>query len=176
MSPSTPGEPIGWAERQPFDLGSYSARAQSGPCFVCAFLSGHPDFAHETVFEDDEHVAFLDRWPTLPGKVLVAPKAHVEHVIRDLDEAAYMRLMRVVRTVALAVERVFAPERTYLLSLGSQQGNTHLHWHIAGLPPGVPYNQQQFDALMSEHGVLEYTPEQRAEMAARLRREISGTL
>ncbi|MEH6373432.1 HIT family protein [Streptomyces sp. KLMMK] len=157
------------------DLGAYSARAQSGPCFVCAFLSGDPDFAHETVFEDDEHVAFLDRWPTLPGKVLVAPKAHVEHVVRDLDEAAYLRLMRVVRTVALAVEHVFAPERTYLLSLGSRQGNAHLHWHIAGLPPGVPYDQQQFHALMAEHGILAHTPEQRIEMAARLRRRITET-
>ncbi|MCQ8773163.1 HIT family protein [Streptomyces telluris] len=171
-----PGEPADRAQRQPMDLAAYSARAQSGPCFVCAFLSGDPDFAHETVFEDDEHVAFLDRWPTLPGKVLVAPKAHVEHVVRDLDETAYLRLMRVVHTVALAVERVFAPERTYLLSLGSRQGNAHLHWHIAGLPPGVPYDQQQFHALMSEHGVLTYTSEQRAEMAAHLRRSIGEML
>ncbi|MFJ6562081.1 HIT family protein [Streptomyces sp. NPDC091412] len=62
-----------------------------------------------------------------PGKVLVAPKAHIEHVVRDLDEAAYLRLMRVVREVALAVESVFRPERTYVYSLGSQRGNAHLH-------------------------------------------------
>ncbi|MCF3103151.1 HIT family protein [Streptomyces roseoverticillatus] len=158
------------------DLDAYSARAQSGPCFVCAFLAGDPDFAHEMVFEDDEHVAFLDRWPTLPGKVLVAPKAHVEHVIRDLDEAAYLRLMRVVRSVALAVERVFAPERTYLLSLGSQSANAHLHWHIAGLPAGVPLGQQQFHALMTEHGVLEHAPEDRTEIAARLRQGLTEIL
>lgn len=67
-------------------------------------------------YEDDAHVAYLDKYPTLPGKVLVAPKAHIEHVVRDLDEAAYGRLMLVVRKVAPAVEAVFAPERTYLLS------------------------------------------------------------
>ncbi|WP_228775162.1 HIT family protein [Streptomyces sp. NRRL B-1677] len=117
------------------DLDAYVFRARTGPCFVCAFLAGDPDYTHETVFEDDENVAFLDRWPTLPGKVLVAPKAHVEHAVRDLDEAAYIRLMLFVRSVAQAVEQVFEPERTYLLSLGSQQGNAHLHWHIAGLPP-----------------------------------------
>ncbi|MFC4494301.1 HIT family protein [Streptomyces ovatisporus] len=155
--------------RRPVDLDAYEARARSGPCFVCAFAAGDPDYAHETVYEDDEHLAFLDRYPTLPGKVLVAPKRHIEHAVRDLDEAAYLRLMTVVRRVALAVEDVIAPERTYLLTLGSQQGNAHLHWHIAGLPHGVPYGQQQFHALMTEHGVLSTTPQETADLAARLR-------
>ena len=137
------------------DQRAYRARARSGPCFVCAFLAGEPDYAHETVLEDDEHTAFLDRYPTLPGKVLVAPKRHVEHVVRDLSEDEYLRLMRFVRRVAQAVEAAFPVERTYLYTLGSQQGNTHLHWHIAGLPPGVPYDEQQFPALMTENGVLD---------------------
>lgn len=154
------------------DLTAYAARARTGPCFVCAYLSGDRDYWHEAVYEDDAHVAFLDRWPTVPGKVLVAPKAHIEHVVRDLDEAAFSRLMGVVRKVALAMEVVFSPERTYLLSLGSQQGNAHVHWHIAGLPPGVPYERQQFHALMTENGVLSPTPEQSADMAKRLREAI----
>ncbi|MEV8479372.1 HIT family protein [Streptomyces sp. NPDC051173] len=156
------------------DLDAYVARARTGPCFVCAFLAGDPDYAHESVFEDAEHVAFLDRWPTLPGKVLVAPKAHIEHAVRDLDEDAYLRLMRVVRTVARAVDQVFEPERTYLLSLGSQQGNAHLHWHVAGLPPGVPYERQQHHALMAENGVLRPTPQEQGEAAVRLRRALAA--
>jgi histidine triad (HIT) family protein len=152
-------------ERRPINL----ERTRSGPCFICAFLAGHPDYPHETVFEDEDHIAFLDRWPTVPGKVLVAPKAHIEHVVRDLDEVAYGRLMLFVREIALAVEAVCAPERTYLYSLGSQQGNAHLHWHIAGLPSGVPYPQQQFHALMTENGVLSLPLEELAEMAVRLR-------
>ncbi|HEY9330937.1 MAG TPA: HIT family protein [Streptomyces sp.] len=150
------------------DLESYVQRTRGGPCFVCAFLAGHPDYAHATVFEDADHVAFLDRWPTVPGKVLVAPRAHVEHVVRDLDEEAYSRLMLFVREIALAVEAVCGPERTYLYSLGSRQGNAHLHWHIAALPPGVPYREQQFHALMTENGVLAPPPGQSASMAARL--------
>ena len=161
-------------ERRPMDLQSYEVRARSGPCFVCAFLAGHPRYRHETVYEDHDHVAFLDRWPTLPGKVIVAPKAHLEHVVRDLEEKAYTRLMLVVRTVALAVEAVMRPERTYLLSLGSQQGNAHLHWHIAGLPPGVPYEQQQYHALMTENGVLTTTPEHTADIADQIREAIAA--
>ena len=36
------------------------------------------------------------------------------------------------------------------MSLGSHQGNAHVHWHVAPLPPGVPYEEQQFAALMHE--------------------------
>ncbi|MFI9722081.1 hypothetical protein ACIHFE_20860 [Streptomyces sp. NPDC052396] len=67
-----------------------------------------------------------------------------------------------------------APRRRPI-SLGSQQGNAHLHWHIAGLPPGVPYERQQYHALMTENnGVLAETGRERAETAARLRRAIAG--
>ncbi|MBR8741195.1 HIT family protein [Nocardiopsis sp. MG754419] len=154
------------------DLAAYTERSRTGPCFVCAFLSGDPDHRHATVYEDDDHVAFLDRYPTLPGKVLVAPKAHVEHVVAGLDEGAYTRLMLLVREVALAMESAFEVERTYLLSLGSQQGNSHLHWHVAALPPGVPYEQQQYHALMGENGVLVPTPGEVESLAERLRAAI----
>ncbi|MFD3558248.1 HIT family protein [Streptomyces sp. NPDC058686] len=159
-------------KREVMDLDAYVARARTGPCYICAYLAGDPDYRHESVYEDDAHVAYLDKYPTLPGKVLVAPKAHIEHVVRDLDEAAYGRLMLVVRRVAIAVEAVFAPKRTYLLALGSAQGNSHLHWHIAGLPPGVPYEQQQYHALMTENGVLTPTAEESADIAHKLRRAI----
>ncbi|MFF2331030.1 MULTISPECIES: HIT family protein [unclassified Streptomyces] len=160
-------------EQQSHDLGAYEARVRNGSCFVCAFVAGAPGAAHVTVYEDDQHVAFLDRYPTVPGKVLVAPKAHIEHAVRDLDELAFLRLMSVVRKVALAMETVVKPERTYLLSLGSQQGNAHLHWHIAGLPAGTPYRHQQFHALMAENGVLSFTDEEAVALGERLRTALS---
>ncbi|MFJ3097945.1 HIT family protein [Streptomyces hydrogenans] len=160
-------------DRQPMDLGAYEERARRGPCFVCAFLDGNPDYKHLVVFEDADHVAFLDRWPTLPGKVLVAPKRHIEHAVSGFTDDEYVSIMLVVRKVALAVEKVFAPERTYLLSLGAQDGNAHVHWHIAGLPHGVPYEEQQFHALMSENGVLDVSPTEAESIAAHLRAALS---
>lgn len=94
-----------------FDLESYVERVRNGPCFICAIVAGDPAYdLEEIVYEDDLHLAFLARYPTLPGYVLVSPKAHVEHAVRDLDEAAYTALMRVVRTVALAVEAAVPSE------------------------------------------------------------------
>lgn len=161
-------------DRRPMDLDAYEVRARRGPCFVCAFLDGNPDYEHHLVYEDADHVAFLDRYPTLPGKVLVAPKRHIEHVVSGFTDDDYVAIMRVVRKVALAVEKVCAPERVYLLSLGAQGGNSHVHWHVAGLPPGVPYGEQQFHALMSENGILDVSPDEAAAGAARLREQLAS--
>ena len=67
-------------------------------------------------------------------------------------------------------------ERIYVLSLGSQQGNSHVHWHVAALPPGVPYEEHQFRALMAEtKGVLAVTDDEQRELAERISQAIEET-
>jgi hypothetical protein len=56
-----------------------------------------------------------------------------------------------------------------LESLGSQQGNAHLHWHVAPLPPGVPYDRQQYYALMTENGVLDVDDSSQGDLARAIR-------
>jgi diadenosine tetraphosphate (Ap4A) HIT family hydrolase len=155
--------------RVPMDLEAYSTRVRSSPCFICALLHGAPEDWHEVVWDDGDHIAFLSRYPTLYGYVLVSPKAHVEHVVGELTMDQYLRLQAVVYRVARAVEAVVPSERTYVLSLGSQQGNSHVHWHIAPLRPGTPYERQQFHALMAENGVIAWSPEQAMELGAKIR-------
>ncbi|MEV6816748.1 HIT family protein [Micromonospora sp. NPDC051296] len=159
--------------RVPMDLAAYERRARSQRCFVCAFLAGEPGFEHEVLHDDGAHVAFLSRYPTMRGYTLVVPRRHVEDVVRDLTPEEYLSLQAVVHRVARAVGEVIAPERTYLLSLGSMQGNAHVHWHVAPLPPGVPYDEQQYHALMAEHGIVPQTPQQVAELGARIRTALS---
>jgi diadenosine tetraphosphate (Ap4A) HIT family hydrolase len=156
--------------RVPVDLAAYQRRIRSGACFVCGVVRGDTGYEREqVVFEDANHIAFLDGYPTLYGKVLVAPKPHIEHVVRELPGQAFLDLLAVVHRVAAAVERVVPSERTYLLSLGSQQANAHVHWHIAPLPAGTPFERQQFHALMLEHGTIPWSIARAAELAARLR-------
>lgn len=151
------------------DLDEYEARVRTGPCFICEFLSGTEGFEHEVVFDDGEHVGFLNRYPTLPGSVLVVPRCHVEDVVGELTSQQYLRLQSAVHTVARAVAAVMNPERTYLFSMGSAQGIAHVHWHITPLPAGVPYRDQQFRAVTAENGVLTYTPAEFADLAGRVR-------
>ncbi|MBY8874184.1 HIT domain-containing protein [Micromonospora sp. PLK6-60] len=156
-------------ERTAFDLDGYARRVRDGPCFVCAFLRGDPDYRHHLVHEDDDTVAFLARHPTLLGYCLVAPKRHIESWVHGMARDEFLRFQAVVHAVATAVEATVPTERMYALSLGSQQGNAHLHWHVAPLPPGVPYHRQQFPALMAEHGVLAVDDDDQAALAGRIR-------
>jgi diadenosine tetraphosphate (Ap4A) HIT family hydrolase len=150
-----------------FDLAAHVERSRTGPCFVCAYLSGHPDYEHVPVFGDEHVVAFLSRYPTLFGYTIVAPRAHIVDVTGDRE--LFRRVTDVVHDVAEVLKATLPTERIYLMSLGSHQGNAHVHWHVAPLPPGVPYERQQFHAVMTENGVLEVTPEQQAALAGRIR-------
>ncbi|MGN9907632.1 HIT family protein [Phytohabitans sp. LJ34] len=155
--------------RTTFDFEAYGRRVREGPCFVCAFVAGRPDYQHHSVYEDEHTIAFLTRYPTLLGYCLVAPKAHIESWVHEMAELEFLRFQSVVHKVARALAATVPTERMYSMSLGSRQGNAHLHWHLAPLPPGVPYHQQQFHSLMAENGVLVVDDVAQAALAQRIR-------
>jgi diadenosine tetraphosphate (Ap4A) HIT family hydrolase len=159
------------SERLPFDLAAYERRTREGPCFICGLANGDAELrgANYMIYEDDEVLVFLNRYPTLLGYTLVCPRRHVEQIIGDLSEDAYLRLQVWVYRVAQAVQRVVPTERLYVLSLGSQQANRHIHWHVAPLPPGVPYAEQQLSALSMNRGLLPIPPAQMRQLTAQIR-------
>jgi diadenosine tetraphosphate (Ap4A) HIT family hydrolase len=146
-----------------------AVRAQlGGRCFICEMLAGNLDYEHHVVHEDERTVAFLNRFPAVYGHVLVAPKAHREHVTGDFTGEEYLHLQRVIRHVGEAIRSVVPTERLYILSLGSRQANSHVHWHLTPLPPGVPFEQQQLAALATDT-VVDLTPAEHELLASRLR-------
>jgi hypothetical protein len=78
-------------------------------------------------------------------------------------------LQRWVYRVGQAVQRVVPTERLYILRLGSQQGNRHVHWHMAPLLAGVPYHKQQLTALTMSRGQIPITPEEMLALARQIR-------
>ena len=157
---------------QQIDIDSYIEQITSGLCFICEMLAGNPDYRHHIIYEDEIAVVFLNRYPILYGYTLVAPRQHRERVTGDFSREEYLSLQDLIYRVAEALRQVVPTERMYILSLGSQQGNSHVHWHIAPLPPGVPLEKQQFEALRLEKGVLTLSEEEMASLAARIRRRI----
>ncbi len=157
--------------RVPFDLPCYTARvaedSRNNRCFICAIVNGSRS-DHHVVYRDELCIAFLNRFPTLVGYTLVAPLEHRTGVVDDFHEDEYLAIQLRVHRLGRAVAAAVTTERLYVLSLGSMQGNAHVHWHIAPLPPGVPYAEQQFTALMAESGCLDIPDRDQAALAQRI--------
>jgi diadenosine tetraphosphate (Ap4A) HIT family hydrolase len=161
---------LGEPGRVAFDAHAYRRQVDRG-CFICRLVQGGPgDQEEQVLWRDGETIAFLDRYPTVYGYLLVAPVAHREQVTGDLTLHQYLALQRVVHAVAEAVRLALTPERVYILSLGSQQANAHVHWHVVPCPPGVPFEEQQLALLDKEkRGILQLEPEEAGALLARLR-------
>ena len=123
--------------RVPFDEATYVRRtrdsARTGSCFICSIVAGDLD-GHIVIAQDDVAVCFLAKWPTLLGYALLAPLEHRIDVVGAFTEHEYVELQRRVHRLGRAVSEVVPTERLYVMALGSQQGNAHVHWHVAPLP------------------------------------------
>lgn len=158
-------------DRKAFDQDAYLERIQSSPCFICEMIAGHLHGNH-IIEQDEEVIVFLNKYPVLYGYTLVAPIRHKEQVTGDFTLEEYLALQRVVYQVAEAVRQSVNAERVYILSLGSQQGNRHIHWHIAPLPFGVPFKAQQLEALKFENGILDLSENEMENLARRIRKNM----
>ena len=155
-------------ERYQPDLDAYVRRVRTGPCFVCAIVARDPDFPDHPIV-DEGAIVFLTMHPTQYGYTLVAPKGHREQAAGDFTVEEYLGPQRVVHRVAEAVREEVGAERVYILSLGSNQGNAQVHWHVVPLPPGTPYEEQQFAALILETaGALKIPEGEKTALAARI--------
>lgn len=159
-------------KRKSFDLPAYVQRIKTAPCFICEMIAGRSNGNH-VICQDENAIAFLNKYPTLYGYALVAPIQHKEQVTGDFSLDEYLDLQRSVYRLAEAVRRSVETERVYILSLGSQQGNRHVHWHIAPLPYGVPFEDQQLEALSLQQGILDLPESEMVALADRIRRNLN---
>ncbi len=145
-------------------------------CFVCRLVDGDRSIPRHIFYEDDRAIAFLDGFPRTYGYSLVAPKEHREQVTGEFAMEEYLGLQRLVYRVTEAVREEVGAERMYLYTFGSNQGNSHVHWHVVPLPPGVPYGQQQGNWASWSRGVLEIPPEEMASLAESIGRRVEKDL
>jgi len=159
-------------DRKSFDMDTYIHEIQNRPCFICEMVAGRLNGNH-IIYQDDLSIAFLNKYPTLYGYALVAPVKHKEQVTGDFSIDEYLSLQRSVYQVAEAVRKSVTTERIYILSWGSQEGNRHVHWHVAPLPYGVQFRQQQLEALRAENGIFELSDHEMADLAERIRQNMA---
>ncbi|MEK9284902.1 HIT domain-containing protein [Bradyrhizobium sp. ISRA442] len=87
-------------------------------CPFCKIVSG--EIPSTKVYEDDEHLAFLDIRPQSPGHTLVIPRKHRRWVWDVPNVGAYFE---VVRMIARAMQQAFP--RKYIPALWAKKCHTH---------------------------------------------------
>ena len=99
-------------------------------CIVCDILDGKRE-AH-IVYEDEHHIAFLDKYPIDDGHTLVIPKKHYER-ITDMDSNDVGKIFSLVPKIAKAV---LSGAGADAFSLAQNNGKAakqiipHVHIHI----------------------------------------------
>ena len=69
-------------------------------CIFCDILDGNRE--GHIVYEDEEHIAFLDKYPIDDGHTLVIPKKHYER-ITDMDSKDVGKIFSLIPKIAKAV-------------------------------------------------------------------------
>jgi diadenosine tetraphosphate (Ap4A) HIT family hydrolase len=161
-------------ERYHPDMEAMHHGFRSQPCFVCKLVEGDIRVPENIIYEDDHFLTVLDVYPRAYGYTLVAPKEHREQVTAAFMVDEYLELQRLVYRVTDAVREEVGAERMYIFTFGSNEGNSHVHWHVVPLPPGVPYEEQQGKWTNWSRGVLEIPREERASLASRIGTRLGG--
>ena len=110
------------------------------------------------ILEDDHFIAFLDVMPLVPGHVLVVPKKEVDYIF-DLEDSDLGPMMIFAKKVARALRKAVPCRRIGISVIGLEVPHTHVHL--------VP--MQSADDVNFTRPKLKPTPEELAEMAARIR-------
>jgi histidine triad (HIT) family protein len=110
-------------------------------CIFCKIAAG--EIPTETVYADDEFIAFRDIHPAAPQHVLLIPKEHIP-TFNDLKAGHDARIGRLLRCAAEIASRLGLSEGYRLVGncqRAAGQEVFHIHVHILGgrkfgWPPG----------------------------------------
>lgn len=88
----------------------------------------------QTLYEDEQTLAFMDVMPQSPGHVLVIPKAPSRNLL-DADPATLATLMPVVQKLARAVKEGMQADGIFIAQFNeAPAGQTVFHLHVHIIP------------------------------------------
>lgn len=107
----------------------------------------------QKVWEDEQHLAFLDIRPVRAGHTLVIPKREVSYLF-DMEPAEYTALWNAVRTVERKLKRELGCERVVVTVIGWEVPHVHVHLiptdsiHDVGMfPPAATLTDEERAAV-----------------------------
>lgn len=104
---------------------------------------------HLRVYEDEQHLAFLNPTPIRPGHVIVIPKRAYDYLY-DMPEAEFQALWGVARALARTMKTRLPCERVCTAVIGWQVRHAHIHLvptNADGEFPALPGQPAQRDDL-----------------------------
>lgn len=93
-------------------------------CIFCKIVE--KEVPAKLVFEDKDHLAFLDIRPYTKGHVLVIPKKHYETFI-DLPESEVTQLFLLAQRLSKKLKAAFKAQLIFLSVMGEEVPHTHVH-------------------------------------------------
>ncbi|MHC4339071.1 MAG: HIT family protein [Planctomycetota bacterium] len=78
------------------------------------------------VYEDEDHLAFLDIRPIVPGHTLVIPKREEDYIF-DLSDEEHAALWDTARKVASRLKQVLGCKRVCVGLWGYEVAHAHVH-------------------------------------------------
>ena len=102
-------------------------------CIFCKIAAG--EIPSDTLYQDDEVVAFRDISPQAPVHVLVIPRKHIESLVQLTGDESYLvaHMLDVANQLARE-EGVAESGYRLVINCGEQGGQLvpHLHLHLLG--------------------------------------------
>jgi histidine triad (HIT) family protein len=87
----------------------------------------------EIIYEDKHTLVIPDKFPSMPGQLLVISKRQVPYIF-DLSEEEYQALMATTKNVAKALDAALPFERTCVVIEGFEVPHVHVRLYPANAP------------------------------------------
>lgn len=92
-------------------------------CVFCKIVKG--EIPCHKIYEDKDHLAFLDINPNTKGMTIVVPKKHYSSDAFDMNKKAYIDLMLISKKIAKLLEKKLEVKRVAMVMEG--MGIDHVH-------------------------------------------------
>ena len=130
-------------------------------CVFCKIAEGKlPSYK---VYEDENYLAFLDKFQRTPGHVQVIPKRHYRWVYDVEDFAGYFN---VVKKVAEGIKASLDPKLVHIITIGDEVPHAHV-WVVPR------YDNDGHGSLIDIHKTIEMSDEEMQDIAKRISNKLS---
>ncbi len=142
-----------------------SPRVSPRDCIFCKIVERR--LQSNIVYEDENHIAFLDIAPFSEGHLLVCPKKHGE-TIWEMSESEIGELFMLASRISRAVVSAVNADGFRLVQNNGEAANqivAHVHVHV------IPVRFEDKGRFMGRRSI---SPEEMAEIASRIREKIKS--